>query len=87
MEFDKDFLKTIKKAFYENTKFHKKPESYKVDAEFPQHEKKQGNQVKAIVNIHVKTKIGEGKYSLIKEENYNIPLRFRQVQQRIFKIF
>ena len=77
MEFDKDFLKTIKKAFYENTKFHKKPESYKVDAEFPQHEKKQGNQVKAIVNIHVKTKIGEGKYSLIKEENYNIPLRFR----------
>jgi|SaaInlLV_10m_DNA_2_1039722.scaffolds.fasta_scaffold00946_11 NMD protein affecting ribosome stability and mRNA decay len=74
---DKDLLKTIRKAFYENTKFKQKPEKFEIKVKIPKHTKKQGTKLYLKVRISVLTRIGEGKSALIKKEEFEFQLRFK----------
>ncbi len=63
----------VRKAFYDSTKFHKKPKEYSVKITLPKHEQKIGNKVIGKVVITIKTLVGNS----LKEESHEYPLRMR----------
>lgn len=80
---DEDLNKAIRKAVYDNTKFERKPAIFEVKAEFPKHEKKHGLKLNLKVSVYVVTEItvegnrGKKQEYIIKEEEYDIPVKFR----------
>lgn len=63
----------VRKAFYDSTKFHRKPKEYSVKITLPKHERKIGNKVIGKVVITIKTTLGNS----LKEESHEYPLRMR----------
>ncbi|MBI3032728.1 hypothetical protein HYY69_04595 [Candidatus Woesearchaeota archaeon] len=63
----------VRKAFYDSTKFHKKPQEYEAVITLPKHEVKIGNKVVGKVIVTIKTSISNS----IKEETMHYPLKIR----------
>ena len=88
---DGNFIKTIRKAIFENTKFERKPNVFEIEIEFPEHTKKQGTKLNILVNVYVLTVLNQisldlkenatseerAKNALVKEEEFQIPLSMR----------
>ncbi|MBT4540212.1 hypothetical protein HOC35_01745 [Candidatus Woesearchaeota archaeon] len=82
---DSNFIKTIRKSIFENTKFDEKPDIFKINVDFsdPKNKdvaekiknNKHGTKANVITQLYVATTLGSGKDSLLKEEKYDLPLK------------